>query len=290
MMNEIDFTIRTASDSDRSRLANLIHFGSYIHQHLDWKPPLDWIGRKPYLLIEKNGSLLATLACPPNLPDITWIRLFAASSNITIDNAWRYLWDATLEELSQFGRIKVVALSLQSWFNELLEVSYFDHTDNVIVLLWESGTPMQEPKPIDVTIRSMIPEDLGTVMNIDNSAFGLEWRNSMDELELAFQQSSLASVAEMGDEIVGYQYSTSSALGGHLARLAVSPSMQGKGIGYILVHDVLQQLRKKGIMHITVNTQQNNETSLALYLKAGFKSTGESYRVYQYISKPGGNI
>ena len=283
-MDEIDYTILTAMPSDRSRLANLIHFGAYIHQHLDWKPPLDWIGSKPYLLVEKGGDLFATLACPPDLPEITWIRLFAANSLVNVGRAWRLLWEAANEELSQIRKIRVVAISLQSWFNELLEESEFEHSDNVIVLMWERATSFPKPAHASFTIRPMMPEDLEIIEVIDHDAFGLVWKNSLDSLELAFQQSSLASVAEIGDEIVGYQYSTSSAMGGHLARLAVKTSMQGQGIGYLLVHHVLNQFSKQGVRHVTVNTQEKNIASLALYSKASFSITGESYRVYQHNS------
>jgi ribosomal protein S18 acetylase RimI-like enzyme len=281
-MNEIDYNIRTAIPSDRSRLANLIHFGAYIHQHLDWKPPLDWIGNKPYLLVEREGDLFATLACPPDLPEITWIRLFAVNTLINVGQAWELLWEAANDELSQIGKIRVAAISLQSWFNELLEESEFEHSDNVIVLMWERTTPFPKPDPVNITIRPMIPEDLEIIEKIDHEAFGPIWKNSLESLELAFQQSSLASVAERGGEIVGYQYSTSSAMGGHLARLAVKTSMQGKGIGYLLVHQVLSQFSKQGFRHVTVNTQEKNFASLGLYSKAGFSITGESYRVYQH--------
>lgn len=274
--------MREASNADRSRLANLIHFSPYIHQHLDWKPPLDWIGQRPYLLMERDTGLLAALACPPDLPDITWVRLFAASSSVAVDHAWKMLWQATLEELIRWGKIRVTALSLQSWFNQLLEQSQFILIDNVIVLLWDRTTPFPRPNATGVVLRPMMPEDLRTVVDIDHAAFGLEWKNSLEALELAYQQSSFACVAEADDGIVGYQYSTSSAMGGHLARLAVMPSLQGKGIGYLLVHNVLEHFKKQGSMHVTVNTQQNNSASLALYAKAGFTITGETYRVYQY--------
>jgi ribosomal protein S18 acetylase RimI-like enzyme len=281
-MNEIDYTIRNALSTDRSRLANLIHFGSYIHQHLDWKPPLDWIGSKPYLLVEKGGDIFATLACPPELPKITWIRLFATSSLINLTRAWKLLWAAASEELSRIEEIRVAAISLQSWFNELLEGSGFEHSDNVIVLMWERSTPLPNPPPTSIKIRLMMPEDLEIIEDIDHEAFGTVWKNSLESLELSFQQSSLASVAELGNEIVGYQYSTTSSMGGHLARLAVKTGMQGRGIGYLLVFQLLNQFREQGVRHVTVNTQQNNVASLALYSKAGFIHTGESYRVYQH--------
>jgi ribosomal protein S18 acetylase RimI-like enzyme len=283
-MDEVGYSIRTALLTDRSRLANLLHFGSYIHQHLDWKQPLDWIGSQPYLLLEKKGSILASLACPPDLPDITWIRLFAVNPPITVGDAWKLLWNTANEELSHLGKIKVAVISLQSWFNELLESSGFNHTDDVIVLMWD-GIPIPQPTSSSVLIRSMLPEDLSTIEVIDHEAFGNVWKNSLEALELAFQQSSLASVAVNEEEIVGYQFSTFSTMGGHLARLAVGPTMQRKGIGYLLIHQVLSHFHKQGINHVTVNTQKNNAASLALYSRAGFALTGESYRVYQYDFK-----
>jgi ribosomal protein S18 acetylase RimI-like enzyme len=283
-MDEVGYSIRTALLTDRSRLANLLHFGSYIHQHLDWKQPLDWIGSQPYLLLEKKGSILASLACPPDLPDITWIRLFAVNPSITVGDAWKLLWNTANEELSHLGKIKVAVISLQSWFNELLESSGFNHTDDVIVLMWD-GIPIPQPTSSSVLIRSMLPEDLSTIEVIDHEAFGNVWKNSLEALELAFQQSSLASVAVNEEEIVGYQFSTFSTMGGHLARLAVGPTMQRKGIGYLLIHQVLSHFNKQGINHVTVNTQKNNAASLALYSRAGFALTGESYRVYQYDFK-----
>jgi ribosomal protein S18 acetylase RimI-like enzyme len=281
-MNEIDFIVRNALPTDRSRLANLIHFGTHIHQHLDWKPALDWIGSKPYLVVEKKGELYAVLACPPDLPDITWIRLFAVSQKLEIDPAWELLWQATKKEIAVFGRIRVAVISLQSWFNNLLENSDFQHTDNVIVLMWDRSTELRMPNPSHITLRPMLPEDLSNILDIDHEAFGEIWKNSMESLELAYQQSSIASVAEDTNKIVGYQYSTASAMGGHLARLAVKTNMQGQGIGYLLVHQVLSQFKQQGYRHVTVNTQQNNAASLALYSKAGFTQTGESYRFYQH--------
>src|SRR5512139_359547 len=143
-MNEIDYNLRTAVSADRSHLANLIHFGAYLHQHLDWKPALEWIGSKPYLLLEKKGEIVATLACPPELPDVSWIRLYAVSSFINMAEAWELLWRESLKELSKLGKIRIAAISLQNWFNDLLSRSNFEHIDDVVVLNWENPTPLPD--------------------------------------------------------------------------------------------------------------------------------------------------
>jgi ribosomal protein S18 acetylase RimI-like enzyme len=282
-MPEVDFSIRTALSSDRSRLVNLIHFGAYLHQHLDWKPAIDWVGSKPYLVLENGNDIVATLACPPDLPDITWIRLFATNSVIDTRTAWNKLWDAAFKELSAIGNMRVAAISLQNWFNDLLQKSQFDHSDDVVVLMWENMPLRSETSIKNITVRPMVMEDLQVIEKIDHAAFGPVWKNSLESLELAYQQSSICTVAERQDEIVGYQYSTISSMGGHLARLAVEPALQGNGIGYLLVNQLLREFSRNGIKHITVNTQRSNMASLALYSKVGFNFTGEAYQVFQTI-------
>jgi ribosomal protein S18 acetylase RimI-like enzyme len=70
-------------------------------------------------------------------------------------------------------------------------------------------------------------------------------------------------------------------MGGHLARLAVSPDFQGLGVGYNLLFDLLKQFQRRGARCVTVNTQHDNYASLALYQKVGFTPTGETYPIYQ---------
>ena len=276
-------SIREATEADRQRLANLLHFEMYVHRHLDWRTPLEWIGCTPFLLAEHDHDLVAVLACSPEPPEVAWIRLFAAAAGVPLKSAWQPLWDSARNQLASQPGVRVAAIALLNWFSDLLSSSGFDHTHNVVVLSWERGGYLPAPKDIEVHIRPMTHADVDAVIRIDQSAFAVEWRISRSSLELAFMQSSVATVAEdEPNQIVGYQISTANPIGGHLARLAVSEASQGQGIGYALVHDLLDRFEQRNIDHITVNTQQDNLASLALYAKAGFQETGEYYRVYQY--------
>jgi len=67
-----------------------------------------------------------------------------------------------------------------------------------------------------------------------------------------------------------------------LARLAVNPQQQGRGLGYLLVQNLLNQAHDAGLYRLTVNTQNDNNASLALYQKIGFHLTGERYTVFTY--------
>ncbi len=274
--------IRTATETDRQSLANLIHYEVYVHRHLDWRPPMDWIGQQPCLVQERGGRICAALICPPDPPEIAWIRLFAASQDIALEEAWNILWASALEQLNTLACPPIAAIALRPWFQTLLEQTGFDQTQEIISLVWERGKNTGKSPVHGVNIRSMSDEDLLTVHELDSIAFGLLWRISLNTLSSAYQQASLATVVEMNGQLVGYQISTAGPMGGHLARLAVLPSYQGNGIGSALVQDVLEKFEQRGAYRVTVNTQRDNLSSLSVYEKAGFRLTDEIYPVYQY--------
>jgi [ribosomal protein S18]-alanine N-acetyltransferase len=274
--------VRPAVDTDRQQLANLLHFETSVHRHLDWRPPLDWLGQTPFLVAEADSTIYAALASPPDPPDVSWIRMFAVSSEWSVRKAWEALWPVAQAELHRRKIKTVAAIPLQTWLQNLLEESHFQQIHNVVLLLWQQGIELALPRECECVIRPMNFDDLPGVVEVDSEAFGPIWRNSYDSLELAFRQSAVATVAEDGSGIAAYQISTANPMGGHLARLAVRPEVQGRGIGYSLLYDLLNQFQRRGAARVSVNTQQDNLASLALYQNAGFQITGELYPVYQF--------
>lgn len=274
--------VRPATQQDRHQLANLIHFETYVHRHLDWRPPLDWLGHSPNLVAVREEQVIGSLICPPDPPEVAWIRLFVVAASWFIQEGWTLLWEGAREELRSMGNIPAAAIPLQQWFQNLLVKSDFRQVDNVVSLVWSRGTILPERKESGVRIRPMNFDDLVTVEKVDSEAFGKLWRNTFNSLELAYKQQAVATVAEDDTGILGYQISTASPMGGHLARLAVVPGQQGKGIGRELVRDVINQFDRRGALRVSVNTQEQNEVSLALYRKMGFRQTGEIYPVFVY--------
>jgi ribosomal-protein-alanine N-acetyltransferase len=149
------------------------------------------------------------------------------------------------------------------------------------MLNWDGDQRPARKLQSGVKIRPMTNMDLGAVYQIDFAAFEPLWQNSQESLEIAFQQSILASVAEIGERLVGYQISTPTPVGGHLARLAVIPECQQQGIGYGLLDDLLNKFEGRSVQRVTVNTQHRNLASLALYQKAGFRLAGEAYPILE---------
>lgn len=275
-------TARQATTGDLQKLANLIHFEAHIHRHLDYRPPLDWVGDYPFLVLEQNGTISAALACPPDPPHVAWIRLFATSTRVQIWRAWETLWAEAMAYLQeQACPCSVAAIPMHKWFEELLVKSSFEYIHSITMLSWDYQLLPELPARNSISIRPMMLDDLMAVQKVDEASFSPIWQNSLLYLELAFRQAAIASVAEMNGQMVGYQISTATPAGGHLARLAVDPRMQGQGIGRQLLHDLLTQFIRRGANCVTVNTQKDNTASLALYKRMGFDTSGEEYPVYQ---------
>jgi len=277
--------IRSVISEDRQQLANLIHFETHVHRHLDWKPPLDWLGGEPFLVLEQDGNLRAALICPPDPPDVAWMRLFAVSSSYQIEKAWELLWDEARSQLLINPRIQIASIPLQEWFRRLVANSHFSHTYDIVLMVWHRGSGVSLKKNPAILVRPMNSDDLPIIESLDGLAFEPLWQNSLDSLQHAFRQTSVATVAIVDDSLVGYQISTASPMGGHLARLAVHPNYQSRGIGSALVEDMLDQFSRRGASRVTVNTQDHNIISKALYQKLGFRQANEIYPVYQYIKE-----
>jgi ribosomal protein S18 acetylase RimI-like enzyme len=277
----VDVRLRSAVLPDRHQIANLMHSSPYLHRHLDWRYPLEWIGYAPFFVLEDHAQIISALACPPDPPQVAWVRLFVTSGMTSPVETWQPLWEATRPYLARKGGFVAAAIVLQDWYHSLLIASGFSSRQSIVMLERDGWDPIHISMPAGYSIRPMLPYDLPAVAQVDAAAFEQLWQNSLPALEQAYPQAVLATVAEADGQVQGYQLSTRNPFGAHLARLAVLPSLQGRGVGRALVSDLVQQAGRLGMARLTVNTQSDNAASLALYKKTGFHETGERYPVYQ---------
>ncbi len=276
-----DFHIRPAVPNDQRQLANLLHLGSFVHRHLDWRYPLDWIGASPFFVLENNQQISAAMACPPDPPLVAWLRLFVNSGKYSLQETWQSLWEATLADLGHGNKVILAAIVLQTWLPELLISSGMTSRQSIVMLERQKQNHLEVDIPVGFAIRPMRKQDLGSVAEVDAAAFEPLWQNSLQALQYAYPQAVFPTVIERDGKVEGYQISTRNPFGAHLARLAVSPNLQGLGVGRALVADLIQQIERHDMNHLTVNTQSDNAASLALYKRIGFQETGERYPVYQ---------
>jgi len=276
--------IRQAEAKDTLALSHFLSYAPYIHRHLDWQSPLDWLSDQPegFWLLERENEILSVLAMPVDPLNTAWVHLFATTNLLSPSEAWQTLFPAAFQSLREQFRPDIVSLALHSWFIRVLKENGFRHHQDIVVLSWRNR-PLPPFEPDDrLTIRAMLPEDIHAVWQVDAAAFDSIWRTSESSFALAYKQGAYKTVAEWNGQIVGYSLSTASPYSAHLARLAVLPGFQGRRIGLSLVLDLLAFAKKNDLWQFTVNTQQDNLHSLHLYQKTGFELTGESFPVFLY--------
>jgi [ribosomal protein S18]-alanine N-acetyltransferase len=282
-MINVGMQVRRATAQDHDQIANLTLYENNNHRHLDWHSPLEWIGSPNYWVLEKDGSIVAALACPEDPPHVAWIRFFGYDRDFPGYQAWSSLWVAAYNEIKcAKTHTTVAAIVVKQWFQTFLLSSGFEIKQNIILLELKSDDIRLFPIPQGIRIRPMQDTDIPIVVKVDLDAFGQFWHNTADALQLAYSQCANATIAEDDSGVIGYQLSTKNPLGAHLARLGVRPDAQGRGVGSALVSDLIQSLGASRISRLSVNTQADNAASLSLYKRMGFIFTGEHFPVLVY--------
>ena len=280
MQSQSSWTIRQTRSSDQALISSLLTNASHKHFHFDWLNVLDLLNEEPFLIALNKEGPAACLACQPDLPQVAWIRLFAVLNDIPKYPVWDRLWKAAAESAVRLGASQAVALATQDWFLPFLKESGFQETNEVIFFKWD-GNPLPNIPESRVELRKMTLEDLPAVALVDQSAFDPVWALSLRSLRTAYRLSSLATVLSQGDQIIAYQMSTSSALGAHIARLAVHPDFQGMGCGRALIANALHAFSQRGLEQVTVNTQADNLRSQQLYRSLDFQPTGQRFSLLE---------
>ena len=115
--------------------------------------------------------------------------------------------------------------------------------------------------------------DRDALLATDAAAFDEFWRFDalgLREAVRATRRSHLR-VAPAPHDPRGYGLFGRAGSAGYVQRLAVAPDVQRRGLGHALLTDGLRRLRSRGAKRVYVNTQEDNDRALALYVRAGFR-------------------
>ena len=282
-MINVNLQVRRAEARDHDQIASLTFNEYKVHRHLDWHTPFEWLGSPNYWVLEEDGRVVASLACPEDPPHIAWVRFFGSHQDFSESRAWNSLWNVARKEIMFANRKTIVAaIAVKHWFQTALLSSGFELKQNIVLLELRNENAALFSLPPGIRIRPMVEADIPEVAEVDLAAFGEFWHNTANALLKAYAQSAFATVAEDDLGMVGYQLSTRNLLGAHLARLGVRPEAQGRGVGSVLVSHLIRSIGAGQLNRLSVNTQADNVVSLSLYKKLGFVRTGEQFPVLVY--------
>ena len=119
----------------------------------------------------------------------------------------------------------------------------------------------------------MIPADLDQVMAIERASFPFPWstRFFLEELRVECARSL---VVEIGTRVVGYVLFWLLPDEIDVHNVAVHSEFRRRGIGRVLLEQVVEQGRERQLSQVTLEVRESNIPAQMLYRSMGFTHTG----------------
>ena len=130
-----------------------------------------------------------------------------------------------------------------------------------------------------VDIRDMNMADLEVFKDRLLEDFDDFWNIAVLENELQNENSKYI-VAKINDDIVGFAGIWKSVDDIHITNIVVKKNSRNKGIGSILLEELIEIAKKQNIMSITLEVNSTNYSAVKLYTKYGFKKVGLRKKYY----------
>lgn len=136
-------------------------------------------------------------------------------------------------------------------------------------------------KLLNVTIRPMNEHDLDAVVEIETESFSQPWSRVHFISELNSPHSFPLVAHDSGGSVMGYICPMLVLDEGEILDVAVSHRCRNKGVGKLLVEEVLDECRKKGASFVSLEVRKSNISAISLYKSLGFIETGQRKRYYE---------
>ncbi|PDP89270.1 ribosomal-protein-alanine N-acetyltransferase [Glycomyces fuscus] len=130
------------------------------------------------------------------------------------------------------------------------------------------------PGPTGVSLRTMTPDDVPAVLNLERALFPLDaWSEDMLRSELA-EPTRHYLVAVSGETVVGYAGLRFVPPEGDVQTMAVSEQVWGRGVGSSLLTELLAEAGRRGVTHMFLEVRSDNPRAQRLYGRFGFVQIG----------------
>ncbi len=143
--------------------------------------------------------------------------------------------------------------------------------------------PADEPGPDIVAAVRIVPmgrRQLRSVLRIEEECYPRPWSATLFLSELAQRPSRRYTVATLGPLVVGYTGLMLVDDEGHVTTLTVDPAWHHRGIGTLLLLDLVRAAVGRGVRHLTLEVRVSNSVAQRLYRRFGFAPAGVRRNYY----------
>jgi len=128
-------------------------------------------------------------------------------------------------------------------------------------------------------MRNMTPDDVDAVLGIELAVQAYPWTrgNFMDALNYGY----VCCVDEDDGAIRGYAILMPAVDEAELLVISVAASSQRKGLGKMIINEMLQKAREMNMKRVFLEVRPSNVAAIALYRRSGFDLIGVRRGYYQ---------
>jgi ribosomal-protein-alanine N-acetyltransferase len=124
-----------------------------------------------------------------------------------------------------------------------------------------------------LAVRRMRPHDIDAVREIDATVYSRPWSTATWHHELGDPQRHHL-VAIRGGELIGHAGVLFVAGEAHVTTVAVAPASQGRGVGTLMVLELLDEARAREIDSATLEVRSADRRAQRIYARLGFAPAG----------------
>jgi ribosomal-protein-alanine N-acetyltransferase len=135
-----------------------------------------------------------------------------------------------------------------------------------------------------IRIRRMTLKDIDAIFAIERVSFSDPWskRAFMSELVERGFNFSIVAEAPKGRKVIGYcLFWIIEDDETHITNIAINPEFRRQGIGKLLIDEVIQRSRDKGIPSVTLEVRESNTAAREFYDRLGFAEAGRRKGYYR---------
>lgn len=134
---------------------------------------------------------------------------------------------------------------------------------------------------LEVKVQGLKAEEIPQLVELDQRCLGGIWSLQGYERELTSENSHFVVLKEaIKDKIIGYGCLWAVMEEAHITLLVVDLDYQGKGLGKLLLYNLLKKAGDLKLERATLEVREKNELALGLYQKFGFKIAGKRRNYY----------
>jgi len=274
--------ILQGKDCPSNQLQAFINGPQLAFEHLDWLPSQSRLNEESTFCLIDDDEIQAVLSVAPENRNFGWLRFFFAQRDGNHNANFEQLINHAKNWLKNQQITDLYSLATNEWIERLLIKNGFQLNNQIVSLSSQELTVKAQTFPENLQIRPMRLDDIPELESLDELCFRPPWQLNQSSLEKSYIKGTNSSVVSQAGRLVSYQITDNVFDHLHLARIAVHPDLQGKGIARQLMADMINYFKDYAIQTYSVNTQADNLASLRLYHSFGFKEEGRPTPVYLF--------